>query len=100
MDPWTHNHGHYDFLLDSHSNSHIEAFWSQLTRYLEKLNLIFHSKSFIYYIREGEFRCKLTGKTIEEIISNLFKMYKKVFDYSALEFSSEEEILCFNNYYY
>ena len=49
----THNHGHGDFGLGSHSTSHIEAFWSQLKNCLRKLYPIFPSKGFIYYIREG-----------------------------------------------
>ena len=77
---WTHechNHGHGDFGFGSHSTSHIEAYWSQLKNCLRKLYPIFPTKGFIYYIREGEFRCKLNGKTNEKIREILLKLFKK-----------------------
>ena len=57
-------------------------------------------KKYIYFIREGEFRTKISGKSKEKIISLLFKMFKIVFDYCEFDFSSEEDIIDFNNYDY
>ena len=84
----THNHGAGDFGSGTHSTSHIESYWSFFKSILKKLYPIFPHKKYIYFIREGEFRTKISGKSKEKIISLLFKMFKIVFEYCEFDFSS------------
>ena len=96
----THNHGSSDFGLGTHYTSHIESYWAFFKSILKKLYPIFPHKNYIYYIREGEFRTKICGKTKNQIIVILNKMLKIVLEYCEYDFSSMEDILDFNIYYY
>ena len=96
----THNHGAGDFGQGTHSTSHIEGYWGFLKAVLKKLYPIFPNNNYIYYIREGELRTKISDKPKQKIISILLKMFKIVYEYCQFEFSSEEDILNFENYDY
>ena len=67
---------------------------------MHKIYPIFPSKEIIYYIREGEFRIKIFGKTDNELKVSFLIMVKIVFEYCSFDFSSEEEIEDYNNYDY
>lgn len=93
----SHNHGHCDFGTGSNSTSHIESYLSQFKNLALKLYPIFPHKRYIYFIRQIEFRTKISGKTNDQIISIFFKLFKNVNDYCDYDFSYEEEILDCNN---
>ena len=96
----THNHRAGDFGNGTHSASHIEGYWCFLKTVLKKLYPIFPNNSYIYYIRDGEFLTKISDKPKEKIVSILLKIFKIVYEYCQFEFSSEEDILDFENYDY
>ena len=63
----THDHWASDFGQGTYSTSHIEGYWRFLKAVLTKLYPIFLKNNNIHYIREGEFRTKISDKTRKKL---------------------------------
>ena len=73
-----HHHGGGDFGYGIQSTSHIESIWAQIQAKIKELYHSIPNKNFLEFVREIEFKIKVSKKNAEEKISFFFDAYKTI----------------------
>ena len=73
-----HIHGHHDFGYGSESTSYIESVWSDLKRLLNKFYNAVKPDNFIYFLKEMEWRKKVSKFSNAQKINNLIMIFNHI----------------------
>ena len=87
-----HNHGSGDFGYGQQSTSHIESIWAQIRA---KIKEIYHSmphKNFLEFVREIEFKIKVSKLNAAEKIGCFFDAYKTTLGLSDNDYENVDNL--------